>query len=299
MIVLVVTVVGGIGYVTDWFGFAKGATGGSGSGDGATGDLGSLKYSVRTVTEDTPTQFAGTGYCWDVKTPKQLIESATGKTLSATAGTSFSNAYRDSTYECTSFSSTTYCDHATDKMVKEGLDLRSDCYNLSSGRYLDVVFYERGTEETTNSLTITAGTSKSYNKFYAENNGTDVNYPLKAVCVGSNVSDSQLSDLKISGWTRDNDEPEWLSSDADDYCFTKSEAIVFTEGMGKEFLETITFEMASGFASPELLNVTFHDECEYVSASGDIKKDYFARDTTAQLDCGTIPQTESITLVPA
>ena len=205
-------------------------------------------------------------------------------------GTTFGTAFRGASYKCTAFDTTHFCEPKTDTMVQEGLNLRSDCKNISAIHQLYFSFFERGTEETTNSLTIPAGSSKSYNKMYSEVNASNKAYPIKAMCMGSNATDSHVSNVLLSGWTKEIDIPDYLSGNGDDFCFFLPTTVTLNQGDGHEFVNTLTIESDStGFAKHELLNVTIHDECEYVARDGSIKKDYFKRDTNDQKDCGAIP----------
>lgn len=273
------------------------------------GDQGTLKLSAQSITDSPIAQIASTGYCWDIANPKALLESSSGKTLSATTGTPFGTAYRQHNYACTSFSSSLACDHGMDdkgdtcanggcKMVDEGLNIRVNCENVTTSSGLFVEWKERGTAETTNSLTIPAGTSKSYNEFYLEVNVSDFIYPFKAMCFGSNVSSSHVADLTLAGFTKDNDVPDYLSGNADDYCYMLTSAVKLTEGAGKIFPNTFTVKADStGFSANERLNVTIHDECEYVADDGSIQKDYFKRNTVNQNDCGSAAVTGTIDLI--
>lgn len=280
------------GYMTNWFGMGE-PTGVSPDYTpiDKTGDLGSLKYSLRTISNPSAIQFAGTGYCWDITDPDVLLESSSGKTTSATAGTSFSNTFRGSTYECTGFSSSHYCDHAVGIMGKEGLNLRSDCYNLTANQ-VKITFYENDAAESSNSLTIPAGSAKYYNKFMFEVNNSYVSYPLKALCFATNTTSSHLQMMDVKGWDLDAN-----PSSSYDYCFSLKEPKVL---VSDQFLfnNHISFTADStGFGTHELITVTMMDACEYVSDQGRVKEDYFARDTSSRSDCGTSNPTTTIKLI--
>lgn len=292
IICLVVVGVGGM-YAYDRF-FAKeeapAATGGS-----TSGELGSLKYSVETITDATPSQFAGTGYCWDASAPKSLIESRNGKTLSTTAGTTFSPAYRGSTYECTSFDSSHFCDHQKAVMTKEGLELRSSCKNISANSNVQLTLYENDVAETSNVLTAGAGQTVSYNKFMVQVNTSHMAYPLKAICFGSNNSATHIKDLKINGWKKDT-VPTSLTSTAD-YCYSLPTAEILNSWDQKIFSNSIVIEGDDTGMDNDLINVTIADECEYVAEDGSVKKDFFKRDTSSEADCGQTNQALAFTIL--
>lgn len=261
------------------------------------GELASLKYSVETTAQDNPGQFAGTGYCWDITTPSELLESRSGKTLSATAGTTFAPTTRSNTYECTAFSSSHFCDHASAKMVDEGLNLRSKCRNITGTGEIKVTFYEDDSAESTNSLTLGAGATDTYNKFMVEVNHSGKAIPLKAVCFGTNASNSHLKSMDIKNWNKDT-VPDSLGSTADDYCFSLTEAVLLEDWGSHIFQDTIVFEADStGTTTDELITITWFEECEYVTENGVVKKDYFKRETEAEADCGGSNPTDTMTLV--
>ena len=294
LVILVLAVLTIGGSVTNWYGLGPAET--AGTGDPNAGDQGTLKYLTELTSEDTPVQFAGSGYCWDQSTPKELIGGRGATTLSATAGTTFSPAFRGKSYECTAFSTSQYCDHKDGKMVDEGLQLKSDCQNITGTSEVFVSFSERDTEETTNSLTISAGTSKCYNKWYMEVNTSNKRWKQKAVCFGSNASDSNVADITVNGFTKDV-EPESLAGTADDFCFALADAVVLDEGDSNTFGSICIEADADGFSTNEQLTVTLLDEGEYIHDDGDIKSDWFARGTDSEADVGGSNPTTTITLV--
>lgn len=261
------------------------------------GELGTLKVSAESLSGDTPLQIATTGYVWDVTTPNQLIESRNGKTLSTSAGTTFSPAYRGHSYEATAFSSSQYCQHKSGKMSDEGLELRISCKNLTGTTQVKATFYEDDVAETTRSINLGAGATNNYNKFMFEVNVSDRVFPLKAICFGTNASNSHLKTMDVKNWNKDSI-PDSLGSSADDYCFSKSEPILLEEWDSQVFQDSIVFEAdTTGTGSTEeLLTVTFMDACEYVTDSGNVETDYFQRETDGESDCGASNPTSDITL---
>lgn len=297
LVILVISVVFGVGHLTNWFGLTEEPEPVAGTVvPSKVGEQGSLKYSVRTVTDNSPVQFAGTGYCWDTTTPKLLLESSTGKTLSSTAGTTFAPVSVGSSYECTAFSANHMCEHKSGKMSGETMNLRSDCKNLTTPTELEVIFFEDGAKETTNSLTIGSGGSNSFGKVTIQLNITDKYFPLKAICFGTNDTVSQLKKITQKGATSD-DVPDYMSSTSDDWCWVLDTAMEFYEWDEKE-LGSILVEAKTGEdPTGETINMTFHDECEYVARDGSIKTDWFARDTDDKNDCGAPDHEESFTIV--
>lgn len=264
---------------------------------GKEGDLGTLKYSVKTISDTNPAQFAGTGYCWDQAKPNQLIESLNGKTLSASAGTTFSPAYRDHAYECTSFSTSHICDHASGTMTAEGLQLRSECYNITSTpSEVTFSFFEQGTLETTNSLDIGADATKTYNKWALEVGAAYKYLKIGAVCLGTNVSNSHIDNVIIDGWTKTT-VPSASSSTIDDYCFTPPSPITLKPYSYMEFTNSIQFDGDStGTASEEEKWIfAVMPLCEYVSVDGTIKEG-FHKDNTDQSLCDADDINANITL---
>ncbi len=275
---------------TWYFGFRETTTTVS---DSNAGDQGTLKLSSESVTEDPKVQFAGTGYCWATDDSTTLIESRNGKTLSATAGTTFAPAYRGTTYECTAFSATHYCDHESGLMINEGLELRTKCKNISNG--LTIQFYEDDTLESTVSMTVSASETETYNKFSVELAAAEVAFPLGAICIGTNASDSNIADIEIKNWARATI-PQSTNSTNDDYCFTHD--VVELESYNPHiFLDSILVEADdTGITPDELLTLEFMDMGEYVADDGSVKYDYFARETSAEADVGATNCITQITL---
>lgn len=282
LFLLFVVVAVGLGAMTNWYGLAPEKAAGTGIEEtptGKEGDLGTLKYSVKTVSDKNPAQFAGTGYCWDTAKPNRLIESLNGKTLSASAGTTFSPAYRDHTYECTAFSTSHWCDHDSGLMTAEGLELRSSCYNITSTPS-DVTFsfFEQGTKETTNSLDIGAGATKTYNKWALEITTAYKNLKIAAICMGTNVSDSHVNLVTIGDWKSVAVPKASIGASVDDYCFVPSQGTITLTPYGYiEFTDSIKFEGDStGTTSEEeLWTFSLMPECEYVSIDGSIKTGFY------------------------
>lgn len=282
---LLVIVGGTAGYMTNWWGLVPdetAPTGGNYVPPDKTGDLGSLKYAVRTISDATPAQYAGTGYCWDVAAPTQLLESSSGKTLSSTAGTSFANAYRGHTYVCDSWASTHFCNPAQGAMGNEGLNLRSDCYNLTSSTEVKMTLYENDVAETaaSESLTVQAGNYKYFNKFMLEVNKSYRAIPVKAICFKSNVSSTHVQKIEVANWNRD-EAPSGAYSD----CYSLATAKIIDNSY--IFPDAIkVYSDSTGFAAHELITWTLMDEGNYVGTDGAVYADYFERKTASRGDVG-------------
>lgn len=300
LVIIALAVVGGVGYLTNWYGLVTPEPEETPTTVTASqaGEQGTLKYSAEAISEDTPVQFAITGYCWDVANPSELLESRNGKTLSATAGTTFATAFRGNTYECTAFDATHTCDHDSGKMVQEGLNLRSECKNVSSGAHISFSFFESGTKETgVASLTLGSQASKSYGKWAMEINTSKLYFPIGAVCLGTNVTDTHVDSVSINGWSSA-EEPATLSSRADDYCFTPPAGTSMLAPFGyTEFNNAIKFDADSTGTGTnhELWTVVLIPKCEYVAQDGSIKTGYYHDDPDETL-CGSTTTVHNTTI---
>lgn len=249
------------------------------------GDLGTLKFSVETDSQDIPVQYVTTGYCWDVVKPTSLIESRNGKTTSASAGTSFSPAYRGSTYSCTAIDANHICDAAQGSMVDEGLELRATCKNISrtSGQ-VSVSFYEQGTQENTVSLTVPASSTKSYNKFALEASTANLPLSVGGICVGTNTSTSRISQFRIEGWNKIS-VPDSLTGEVDDYCFEpKGGAQLLDTFEFTEYANSWIWTANADTAVAELFTYTILPACDYVSKDGSVKRG-IAKDDPSESLC--------------
>jgi len=294
--ILAIVAVGTAGWMTDWGGFAPSATGTTGDSPPPSkeGDLGTLKVkSVFQPTASSDVQFPGTGFAWDVSTPGELIETVDGKALSATSGTTFSPAYRGHKYAATAFGTGYYCNTDSKDMVAEGVELKATCKNETIvGSELTLTLFEKGTAETVNTgaFALPADSTKTFNKFGLELNQSNRYFRIAAACIGSNVSNSHVSNWGIDGWSSVG-VPSSVNGATDDFCVEAPNGeIALTPNSYKEFDASMSFESdatGTGGAGNEAMTLVFLPKCQFVSkADGTIKEGWFKDDTSKTLCSG-------------
>jgi len=267
--VLVVCVIAGLGigsYALFFMPKEEAPTGGE-SGDSKSGDLSSFKMSVED-DGDNPTRYAGTGYCYDVKTPNELIGGGS-ISLSASAGTTVSPVTIGNTYECIAFDSN-HLGIAEKKTIKtEGEQLVLSSKNIS-GTATDWSFeiYEDGAKETTKSITIPAGSTDKFDKFIVGSEASDTGFNFKEICIGSNSSSSEISSIEMKGLSPQSAIPYSLRNSAD-FCFEYSSP-QFIRDYADLTVEDLKITTTASFTHPENMTMYFLDEAPFEKVKGGI-----------------------------
>lgn len=274
-------------------------TGAEGAGSTAvpaseSGKIASFKLSVKD-SQDNPARYTGTGYCWDKTTPNTLIGGGS-VSLSASAGTTVSPVNLNQELECIAFDSTHYGMKESKKVLLQADQLILSSLNATTAQSdLTFLFFEDGSVESGHaSITISASATDTFDRWQVKANVADKGFNLKQICLGSNSSVSEITEISLAGLTSSSIIP-YRYRNTMDFCFDLAEA-TYIEDFNTMDFGVIKITTGDAFAFDELINVTLIDEAYYESVLGGIKLGTQADDPTPD-DTGAVDIFTNFTVV--
>jgi len=279
LLVALVAIAGaGVGFMTNWFGLGKEeakATATETARETAKvtneGKVATFLLNVYD-NQDSPTRYAGVGYCWDRNDVTQKVISGGSTTLSATAGTAIKPVVTGDKVRCVAFDGGQYGIEKDKDIVTESEELNLDSLN-SSGTiaHYYTEFYESGSIETgTPTLIIAAGAEKQWNKVIFYSNTSDKGFNLKEVCISSNqTSSTEIQSVSLVGADSIDSQP-YRYRNTHLQCMVLPQA-TYVEDFGNYEFGALRVKTTASSLVDELLNVTMIDESHYFGINQDIK----------------------------
>jgi len=298
LVILVVAVIGISGFMTDWFGLVtpeaeeEVETATAIAEATKTGDIASFTLSAKD-NADTPTRIATTGYCWNVDDPKNP-KGGGSYSLSASAGTTIKPVTVNEKLECVAFDANQYGIKTPYTVQGESDELTVFTEKANTTHKFRIE--EAGSVDSTATITIQAGATKTFNKFFYEANTKNAGLKIKMICVGRDTANTtQMTNIEIGGLTSVSSVP-YRHRNQGAFCSVLPTAKYIRDFAEEEF-GAIKITTSGSFTVGERLNVTLIDEAYYASIDGSIQLGV-ETDATIPADVGANDIAFNITVSP-